>query len=169
MGIKAVSAPVLASETAVRFWRGSIVLAWQLWYVMPIFYLLLLIDPRVACGILVGSIINIAIANATGYLHEGEDRSRLALRLILGAPAVPALFLIFAVAMCYESPRYYMRSDTPGYNIDRAFSILLKIRSHRVGPLSFYIFSNANIARLALGLTRPHPHLVAKPTREDRT
>jgi hypothetical protein len=31
MGIKAVSAPVLASETAVRFWRGSIVLAWQLW------------------------------------------------------------------------------------------------------------------------------------------
>lgn len=33
MGIKAVSAPVLASETAVRFWRGSIVLAWQLWYV----------------------------------------------------------------------------------------------------------------------------------------
>ncbi|KAL3600120.1 hypothetical protein FPOAC2_04351 [Fusarium poae] len=117
MGIKAVSAPVLASETAVRFWRGSIVLAWQLW---------------VACGILVGSIINIAIANATGYLHEGEDRSRLALRLILGAPAVPALFLIFAVAMCYESPRYYMRSDTPGYNIDRAFSILLKIRSHRL-------------------------------------
>nr|RBQ97604.1 hypothetical protein FVER53263_11693 [Fusarium verticillioides] len=118
MGIKAVSAPVLASETAVRFWRGSIVLAWQLW---------------VACGILMGSVINMAIADATGYLgQDGENRSRLALRLILGAPAAPALFLLIAVAMCYESPRYYMRSDTPGYSIDRAFQILLKIRSHRL-------------------------------------
>ncbi|KAH7237737.1 uncharacterized protein BKA55DRAFT_578249 [Fusarium redolens] len=118
MGIKAVSAPVLASETAVRFWRGSIVLAWQLW---------------VACGILMGSVINMAIADATGYLEEdGKNRSRLALRLILGAPAVPALLLLIAVAMCYESPRYYMRSDTPGYSIDRAFQILLKIRSHRL-------------------------------------
>ncbi|KAF5643157.1 myo-inositol transport ITR1 [Fusarium sp. NRRL 52700] len=118
MGIKAVSAPVLASETAVRFWRGSIVLAWQLW---------------VACGILIGSVINMAIADGTGYLgQDGHSRSRLALRLILGAPAVPALFLLVAVAMCYESPRYYMRSDTPGYSIDRAFQILLKIRSHRL-------------------------------------
>ncbi|KAF5538019.1 myo-inositol transport ITR1 [Fusarium phyllophilum] len=118
MGIKAVSAPVLASETAVRFWRGSIVLAWQLW---------------VACGILMGSVINMAIAAGTGYLgKDGQSRSRLALRLILGAPAVPALFLLIAVAMCYESPRYYMRSDTPGYSIDRAFQILLKIRSHRL-------------------------------------
>ncbi|KLO93135.1 sorbitol transporter [Fusarium fujikuroi] len=118
MGIKAVSAPVLASETSVRFWRGSIVLAWQLW---------------VACGILIGSVINMAIADATGYLRQDEEsRSRLALRLILGAPAVPALFLLIAVAMCYESPRYYMRSDTPGYSIDRAFQILLKIRSHRL-------------------------------------
>lgn len=31
MGIKAVSAPILASETAIRFWRGSFLLAWQLW------------------------------------------------------------------------------------------------------------------------------------------
>ncbi|KAI1019298.1 hypothetical protein LB503_009206 [Fusarium chuoi] len=73
-----------------------------------------------------------AIADATGYLgQDGENRSRLALRLILGAPAVPALFLLIAVAMCYESPRYYMRSETPGHSIDRAFQILLKIRSHR--------------------------------------
>lgn len=33
MGIKAVSTPILASETAVGFWRGSAILAWQLWYV----------------------------------------------------------------------------------------------------------------------------------------
>lgn len=31
MGLKAVSAPILASETAIRFWRGSFILAWQLW------------------------------------------------------------------------------------------------------------------------------------------
>lgn len=31
MGIKAVSTPILASETAIQFWRGSFVLAWQLW------------------------------------------------------------------------------------------------------------------------------------------
>ncbi|KAF4345566.1 myo-inositol transport ITR1 [Fusarium beomiforme] len=118
MGIKAVSAPVLASETAVRFWRGSIVLAWQLW---------------VACGILIGSVINMVIADATGYLESnGENESRLALRLILAAPAVPAFFLFISVAMCYESPRYYMRSGTPGFSIDRAFQILLMIRSHRL-------------------------------------
>ena len=33
MGVKAVSTPILASETAVGFWRGSAILAWQLWYV----------------------------------------------------------------------------------------------------------------------------------------
>lgn len=31
MGIKAVSTPILAGETAVGFWRGSAILAWQLW------------------------------------------------------------------------------------------------------------------------------------------
>ncbi|KAK8136548.1 sugar transporter [Apiospora sp. TS-2023a] len=34
MGIKAVSTPILASETAVGFWRGSSILAWQLWPVV---------------------------------------------------------------------------------------------------------------------------------------
>lgn len=33
MGIKAVSTPILASETAVGFWRGSAILSWQLWLV----------------------------------------------------------------------------------------------------------------------------------------
>lgn len=31
MGIKAVSTPILASETAVGFWRGTAILAWQMW------------------------------------------------------------------------------------------------------------------------------------------
>lgn len=153
MGIKAVSAPVLASETAVRFWRGSIVLAWQLWYVIFRFLMTLSNTSRVACGILMGSVINMVIADATGYLgQDGENRSRLALRLILGAPAAPALFLLIAVAMCYESPRYYMRSDTPGYSIDRAFQILLKIRSHRVRSDNLIVMVVTNSVRLASGL-----------------
>jgi hypothetical protein len=97
-----------------------------------------------------GSVINMAIADATGYLgQDGEDTSRLALRLILGAPAVPALLLLTAVAMCYESPRYYMRSDTPGYSIERAFQILLKIRSHRVSALNLESMILADSVRSA--------------------
>lgn len=56
MGIKAVSAPILASETAVGYWRGSTILAWQLWFVFiltPVSFLLI-IYHRVACGIMIG-------------------------------------------------------------------------------------------------------------------
>ncbi len=35
MGIKAVSTPILASETSVGYWRGTSILAWQLWLVDP--------------------------------------------------------------------------------------------------------------------------------------
>lgn len=31
MGLKASSTPILASETAVSFWRGTAALSWQLW------------------------------------------------------------------------------------------------------------------------------------------
>lgn len=31
MGIKAVNTPILASETAIGYWRGTSILAWQLW------------------------------------------------------------------------------------------------------------------------------------------
>ncbi|KAF4470086.1 myo-inositol transport ITR1 [Fusarium albosuccineum] len=120
MGIKAVSAPILASETAVGYWRGSTVLAWQLW---------------VACGIMVGFVVNFAISGATdtlssapsGKLHQHDSRYR-AFQWILGAPAVPALFLLIAVCFCYESPRFYMRPNTPNYNLGRAFEILRKVR-----------------------------------------
>jgi hypothetical protein len=92
-----------------------------------------------------GSVINMAIADATGYLKRDEKNdSRLALRLILGAPVVPAVFLLIAVTMCYESPRYYMRSDTPGFSVDRAFQILLKIRAHRVSSYILYTISRSD-------------------------
>ncbi|XEU95828.1 hypothetical protein FSHL1_001113 [Fusarium sambucinum] len=124
MGIKAVSAPILASETAVGYWRGSTILAWQLW---------------VACGIMIGFVANFIISAATNTLdgkpnvepnqHGGRYH---ALQWIAAAPAIPSLLLLIAVCYCYESPRFYMRPDTPNYNLGRAFDILLQVRKTRL-------------------------------------
>ncbi|CAG7559720.1 unnamed protein product [Fusarium equiseti] len=124
MGIKAVSAPILASETAVGYWRGSTILAWQLW---------------VACGIMIGFVVNFIIAAGTTTL-EGDPNTELnlhggryhALQWIAAAPAVPSLLLLIAVCYCYESPRFYMRPGTPNYNLSRAFDILLQVRKTRL-------------------------------------
>ncbi|EMT66921.1 Putative polyol transporter 2 [Fusarium odoratissimum] len=124
MGIKAVSAPILASETAVGYWRGSTILAWQLW---------------VACGIMIGFVINFVIAAATNTL-DGQPNSGLnehggryhALQWIAAAPVVPSVLLFIAVCFCYESPRFYMRPGTPNYNLDRAFRNLLQVRPTRL-------------------------------------
>ncbi|KAJ4247776.1 hypothetical protein NW762_012985 [Fusarium torreyae] len=124
MGIKAVSAPILASETAVGYWRGSTILAWQLW---------------VACGIMIGFVVNFVISAATDTLN-GQPNERLgqhggryhALQWIAAAPVVPSLLLFIAVCFCYESPRFYMRPGTPNYNLDRAFDILLQVRQTRL-------------------------------------
>ncbi|KAH7024090.1 hypothetical protein EDB80DRAFT_699202 [Ilyonectria destructans] len=127
MGIKAVSAPILASETAVGYWRGSTVLAWQLW---------------VACGIMVGFGVNLIIAAVVGTLEsqpvppsDSSHLRRLTLQLILGAPLVPALLLFVAVCFCYESPRFYMRPNTPNFNLERAFNVLLAVRETRLQAL----------------------------------
>ncbi|KAG5774211.1 hypothetical protein H9Q72_000279 [Fusarium xylarioides] len=124
MGIKAVSAPILASETAVGYWRGSTILAWQLW---------------VACGIMIGFVINFVIAAATDTL-DGQPNAGLnerggryhALQWIAAAPVVPSVLLFIAVCFCYESPRFYMRPGTPNYNLDRAFRDLLQVRPTRL-------------------------------------
>ncbi|KAF7555358.1 hypothetical protein G7Z17_g2227 [Cylindrodendrum hubeiense] len=127
MGMKAVSAPILASETAVGYWRGSTVLAWQLW---------------VACGIMIGFVVNLIIAAAVKTLESRpefpdatNDPRRLTLQLILGAPVVPGLLLLVVVCFCYESPRFYMRPDTPNFNLERAFKILLAVRETRLQAL----------------------------------
>ncbi|RSM06022.1 hypothetical protein CEP52_005957 [Fusarium oligoseptatum] len=140
MGIKAVSAPILASETAVGYWRGSTILAWQLW---------------VACGIMIGFVVNLVIASATNVLDtvpshiyrianesgteimdpfsSSDYKSRyLAFQLILGAPLVPSILLLIALCFCYESPRFYMRPGTPNYNLERAFEILRKVRKNEL-------------------------------------
>ncbi|KAK9799225.1 putative Major facilitator superfamily (MFS) profile domain-containing protein [Seiridium cardinale] len=87
MGIKAVNTPVLASETAVGYWRGTSILAWQLW----------------------------------------ANDENLALALILGAPVVPSIVLLCVLAVCPESPRYYLRRG-PKYSPEKAYSIIKTLR-----------------------------------------
>ncbi|KAF4910171.1 putative polyol transporter 1 [Colletotrichum fructicola] len=131
MGVKAVSTPILASETAVDHWRGSSVLMWQLW---------------VAFGIMMGSVFNLVLVAATGALSfdvsmkypEGSNeasRGWLALRLILAAPMVPAVFTLIALAYCMESPRFYMQKNTPNYRPMRAYEILSSVRNTKFQAL----------------------------------
>ncbi|RCI11556.1 hypothetical protein L249_7568 [Ophiocordyceps polyrhachis-furcata BCC 54312] len=109
MGIKAVSTPILASETAVGFWRGSAILAWQLW---------------VAFGIMAGFAFNIIFSNAR---HE-----RIILALIQGAPLVPSLaLLVLTLGFCPESPRYHLMKG-PNYSVQKAFEALKQVRNTEV-------------------------------------
>ncbi|GAW26945.1 putative sugar transporter [Rosellinia necatrix] len=105
MGIKAVSTPILASETAVGYWRGTSILAWQLW---------------VAFGIAVGFGFNLIFYTA--------PETRTVLMLILGSPFVPSILLLVSLYFCPESPRYYLRRQSAHFNPEKAYYILLKLR-----------------------------------------
>ncbi|KAI0453774.1 sugar transporter-domain-containing protein [Xylaria acuta] len=105
MGIKAVSTPILASETAVGYWRGTSILAWQLW---------------VAFGIAIGFAFNLIFYTAK---HDSTIKS-----LILGAPFVPSIFLLVSLYFCPESPRYYMRQRSAHFDPEKAYGILLRLR-----------------------------------------
>ncbi|KAI5457858.1 hypothetical protein BGZ63DRAFT_467104 [Mariannaea sp. PMI_226] len=104
MGVKAVNTPILASETAIGYWRGTSILAWQLW---------------VACGILVGFGCNIGLS----FINN----RKFALAFILGAPIIPSIFLLGALFVCPESPRWYMRRG-PNYNPQKAYDVLKSLR-----------------------------------------
>ncbi|KAJ8126683.1 hypothetical protein O1611_g6954 [Lasiodiplodia mahajangana] len=117
MGIKAVSTPILASETAIRFWRGSFVLAWQLW---------------VSFGIMIGFVFNLIFASIVHRVYGDTVGGRdLTVALILGAPLIFAVAMLGAVLRCTESPRYYMRGGQASkkYNPKKAYEILQKLRS----------------------------------------
>ncbi|KAH8895597.1 hexose transporter [Thozetella sp. PMI_491] len=104
MGIKAVNTPLLASETAIGYWRGTSIMAWQLW---------------VACGIMVGFALNAVFTLLVD--------PNFAVALILGAPVVPSCMLLLALLVCPESPRYYMRHG-PRYSPAEAYKMLQRLR-----------------------------------------
>ncbi|KAI1387894.1 uncharacterized protein F4822DRAFT_295310 [Hypoxylon trugodes] len=112
MGVKAVSTPILASETAVGSWRGSSILAWQLW---------------VSFGIMMGFAFNLIFYTA----HNDP----LIVKLILGAPLVPSIFLMIGLWFCPESPRYYMRRRTSSYDPAKAYDVLLRLRQTELQAL----------------------------------
>ncbi|KAK2003988.1 hypothetical protein LX36DRAFT_666044 [Colletotrichum falcatum] len=115
MGLKAVSTPILASETAVGFWRGTSILAWQLW---------------VAAGMMIGFAFNLIFDTAP------DSNKKLTFQLIVGAPMVPALaLLVFVIWFCDESPRYLMRVSSPSYDPQRAYDILRKLRNTELQAL----------------------------------
>ncbi|KAG4263635.1 hypothetical protein FPRO03_09942 [Fusarium proliferatum] len=109
MGLKATSTPILAAETAVGSWRGSSVLLWQLW---------------VSFGIMMSFIVNIC-------LNQIDDKN-LKLRLILASPAVFALMLMYTVAKCPESFRYYLMPGSRKYSPEKAYASLLRLRNTKL-------------------------------------
>ncbi|KAI1132243.1 sugar transporter-domain-containing protein [Nemania abortiva] len=115
MGVKAVSTPILASETAIRFWRGSFVLAWQLW---------------VSFGIMIGFAFNLIFASVVQRVYPNTNHD-LTVALILGAPLVFAVGMLGAVLRCTESPRYYMRGgqESQKYEPKKAYQMLQRLRS----------------------------------------
>ncbi|KAJ0168578.1 putative polyol transporter 2 [Colletotrichum tanaceti] len=115
MGLKAVSTPILASETAVGFWRGTSILAWQLW---------------VAAGMMIGFAFNLMFDTTP------DSNKRLTFQLMVAAPMVPALALLaFVIWFCDESPRYLMRVSSPSYNPQRAYQILRRLRNTELQAL----------------------------------
>ncbi|KAI1175207.1 sugar transporter-domain-containing protein [Nemania sp. FL0916] len=118
MGIKAVSTPILASETAIGYWRGTSILAWQLW---------------VAFGIFVGFVFNLIFFTAEhlGCASDSADsdcRHQTTVGLILGSPFVPSIILLASLYFCPESPRYYMRQQSSHFDPQKAYSILVRLR-----------------------------------------
>jgi hypothetical protein len=94
---------------------------------------------------MIGFVVNIVIAEITGSLdapfevdnpsQETVDQQYLTLQWILGAPLVPACLLFISVLFCYESPRFYMRENSPNFDPRKALDILLAIRKTRVCKL----------------------------------
>ncbi|SCV30613.1 related to myo-inositol transport protein ITR1 [Fusarium fujikuroi] len=116
MGLKATSTPILAAETAAGSWRGSSVLLWQLW---------------VSFGIMMSFIVNIC-------LNQIDDKN-LKLRLILASPAVFALMLMYTVAKCPESFRYYLMPGSRKYSPEKAYASLLRLRNTKGASLAISI------------------------------
>ncbi len=135
--MKAVSTPILASETAVGFWRGTSILAWQLW---------------VAFGIALGFAMNL-IFNTSG-------NDQLTFGLIVGSPLVPSLALfILVIWFCDESPRFLMRKGTPKYNPSKAYRILLKVRHTELQALrDFYLIQKSIDQEELLEKDRPRQY-----------
>jgi hypothetical protein len=64
-------------------------------------------------------------------LNQIDDK-KLKLRLILASPAVFALMLMYTVAKCPESFRYYLMPGSRKYSPEKAYASLLRLRNTKV-------------------------------------
>ncbi|KAI1329498.1 sugar transporter-domain-containing protein [Xylariaceae sp. FL0255] len=119
MGLKAVSTPILASEASTGYWRGTSILAWQLW---------------VAFGIAASLSVNLIFSTINNE-STSADASRLPLQFILGAPVVPAIVLLISLYFCPESPRYYMQQRSYHFDPSKAYCIMKRLRREEIQAL----------------------------------
>lgn len=85
-----------------------------------------------ACGIFFSYSMNLLFFLATPLVT---------LRLILAAPAIPALLLMVAVYFVPESPRFYLRPHRGRYNPEKAYRELRRLRTTEVRrPVSCFFF-----------------------------
>ncbi|KAI5865276.1 hypothetical protein GGS23DRAFT_419594 [Durotheca rogersii] len=116
MGIKASTVPIYAAENSPAAVRGALVMSWQMW---------------TAFGILLGTAINLAV-----FEHEHNWR------LMLGAPFIPAVPLIFLIYLCPESPRWYMKKNR---YVD-AWNSMIKLRSNPIQVARDIYYIHAQLA-----------------------
>ncbi|KAK8042003.1 hypothetical protein PG993_006526 [Apiospora rasikravindrae] len=120
MGIKASTVPIYAAENSPASIRGALVMSWQMW---------------TAFGIMLGTAVNLACFY---NVHNW--------RLMLGAPFIPAVPLVFLIYMCPESPRWLMKKN----RYPKAWVNLLKLRNHpiQVARDLYYIHAQLSIEQM---------------------
>ena len=103
MGCKAATVAVYAAEAAPAYFRGSIVMSWQVW---------------VATGIFLGFTASLIVYRA----------GSIAWRLMVGSACIPAIPLLILVYIGPESPRWYMKKATPKH-YQKALKAMTRLRN----------------------------------------
>ncbi|QPG94048.1 hypothetical protein C2857_004309 [Epichloe festucae Fl1] len=127
MGAKASTVPIYAAENAPASIRGALVMSWQMW---------------TAFGIMLGTAVNLAVFKLAGPLNW---------RLMLGAPFIPAVPLMFLIYLCPESPRWYMKKG----RYQEAWKSLMVLRRDpiQVARDLYYISAQLEIEQSLIGHT----------------
>lgn len=117
MGIKASTVPIYAAENSPASIRGALVMSWQMW---------------TAFGIMFGTAINLAV-----FYHKDNWR------LMLGAPFIPAVPLLFLIYLCPESPRWLMKKN----RYVKAWKNMCSLRNHplQVARDMYYIHAQLQV------------------------
>ncbi|OSX66254.1 hypothetical protein POSPLADRAFT_1064660 [Postia placenta MAD-698-R-SB12] len=106
IGPKSATVPVYAAECAPPVIRGALVMMWQMW---------------TAFGIMFGYVCDLAFYSVKDRPHI----TGLNWRLMLASAGVPALFIVFQVYLCPESPRWLMGKG----RYDQAYDSLIRLRN----------------------------------------